>query len=105
MVAEALACGAPTLVTDCDFGPSEVVEHGLSGWVAPTGDMEAFRAAMDRVLGDAELAATLSRQGRRRARAFDVSDMVEAYSGLFIEQAMARRSAMTRVGELQLAEI
>ena len=38
VVAEALACGAPALVTSCDFGPAEVVEHGQSGWVVPPGD-------------------------------------------------------------------
>ena len=105
VVAEALASGAPTVVTDCNFGPSEVVEHGSSGWVVPTGDAEALRAAMDMVLGDADLAAAFSRQGQRRARAFDIVDMVEAYSALFIEQAMRRRTALLRVGKLQLAEI
>ena len=29
-VGEALACGAPSLVSDCEFGPRELVEHGLA---------------------------------------------------------------------------
>jgi glycosyltransferase involved in cell wall biosynthesis len=103
--AEALACGVPALVTDCDFGPSEVIEHGTSGWVARAGDVGALGAAIDRILLDSGLAAALSRNALRRARAFDVADMVEAYSALFVEQASARRQALVRLGQLQWAEV
>ena len=42
--------------------------------------------------------------GRRRVADFGVTDMVDAYTELFIEQAMARRANVTPAGELQLAE-
>ncbi|MGI8840035.1 MAG: glycosyltransferase, partial [Caulobacteraceae bacterium] len=42
VVAEALACGVPALVTDCDFGPREQVVHGASGWVVAAGDAGAL---------------------------------------------------------------
>lgn len=87
IVAEALACGAPALVTACDFGPAEVVEHGRSGWVVPPEDATAFGAAMDHLLMNDELRATFSANGRERAELFDIDRMVEAYTELFIEQA------------------
>ncbi len=87
VVAEALACGAPALVTACDFGPAEVVEHGVSGWVAPPEDAGAFGAAMDILLRTPELTARLSANGPARAALFDIDRMVEAYTDLFIEQA------------------
>ena len=87
IVAETLACGAPALVTACDFGPAEVVEHGQSGFVVPPEDVGAFGAAMDQLLVSEELRARFSANGKARAALFDVDRMVDAYSQLFIEQA------------------
>jgi glycosyltransferase involved in cell wall biosynthesis len=89
VVAEALACGAPALVTHCDFGPAEVVEDGLSGWVTPVDNVGAFQAAMDDLLTNAALRAAFSRNGRLRAEEFDIDPMVDAYTALFVEQALA----------------
>jgi glycosyltransferase involved in cell wall biosynthesis len=87
VVAEALACGAPALVTSCDFGPAEVVEHGQSGWVVPPHDVTAFGAAMDHLLRRPDLTARMAANGPARAARFDVDSMVEAYTNLFFEQA------------------
>ena len=104
VVAEALACGAPALVTDCDFGPSEIVEHGHSGWVVPTNDLAAFRSAMDTMLSQPQMAAAFAARGRRRVTDFGVAAMVEAYTTLFLEQATEHRQVLARAGGLRLAE-
>ena len=93
VVAEALACGAPALVTACDFGPREVVEDGACGLVVPPDDVEAFRVGMDRLLGDDAFAQSLRRRGERRVLDFAIAEMVEAYSDLIIEQAGAGQAA------------
>ena len=93
VVAEALACGVPALVTACDFGPGEVVEHGESGWVVPVDDVAAFGQAMDRLLMSPDLMARLSKNGRLRAANFDLGLMVDSYTKLFLEQAANGRTA------------
>ena len=104
VVAEALACGAPALVTDCNFGPSEIVEHGHSGWVVRTDDLTAFRSAMEMMLSQPEMAASFATRGLRRVTDFGVGAMVEAYTTLFIEQAMERREGLARTGDLRFAQ-
>ena len=89
VVAETLACAAPALVTACDFGPREVVEHGRSGWVVPPDDVGAFGAAMDMLLRRPDLTQQFRRNGPLRAASFDIDEMVEAYTDLFLEQAEA----------------
>jgi glycosyltransferase involved in cell wall biosynthesis len=89
IVAESLACGSPALVTACDFGPAEVVEHGVSGWVVPTEDQAAFKAGMDRLLSDRDLRGRLAAAGPARATQFDIATMIDAYTALFLEQAAA----------------
>jgi glycosyltransferase involved in cell wall biosynthesis len=91
VVAEALACGVPALVTDCEFGPKEVVEHGISGWVVPPEDEGAFRTAMDMLLTDTSLRAKLALNGPSRARHFGIDEMVGKYTALFAEQAIQKR--------------
>lgn len=96
VVAEALACAAPALVTACDFGPREVVEDGLSGWVVPPEDAGAFGTAMDMLLETPALTDRFRVQGPARAAAFDIARMVDAYTDLFLEQANAPRRALAR---------
>jgi glycosyltransferase involved in cell wall biosynthesis len=91
IVAETLACAAPALVTACDFGPAEVVEHGVSGWVVPPEDEVAFGAGIDRLLGNADLRWRLAAAGPARAAQFDIAKMIDAYTALFLEQARAGR--------------
>ena len=104
VVAEALACGAPALVTDCDFGPSEIVEHGRSGWVVPTDDLHAFQSAMEMILTQPEMAQAFAARGLRRVAHFGVDAMVDDYTALFMEQALEHREVLARAGELQLVE-
>jgi len=87
VVAEALATGVPALVTACDFGPREVVEHGENGWVVPPEDVGALVSAMDMLLARPDLTARFAVSGKARARAFDIGQMAKAYTSLFLEQA------------------
>ena len=39
---EAMAIGLPVVSTDCDFGPSEIIDDGKNGFIVPLDDTEAF---------------------------------------------------------------
>ncbi len=96
IVAESLACGAPALVTSCDFGPSEVVEDRVSGWVAPPNDETAFGAAFDLLLTEPRVRAKLAAAGPARAAKFDIAPMIEAYTTLLV--AEANKARLNRAG-------
>ena len=93
MVAEAMACGTATLVTDCDFGPREQVTHGLDGWVVAREDAGALTRALDGLLADPTLVQRLAKAGEARAQAFDVEPVARSYADFFLEQACLRRAA------------
>lgn len=48
---EAGACGLPTLAADLE-GIRDVIEEGVNGWFAPTGDADAFVARIQALLDD-----------------------------------------------------
>ena len=92
VVAEALACGVPTLVTDCDFGPREQVEHTVSGWITRSEDPAAMATALDTLLANDVLRAALGVRGRRRAEAFDIDVIAREYTRLFLQVAAGREA-------------
>ena len=70
VVAEAMAAGLPVVSTDCDFGPREMIEDGVSGLLVPHNDAAALARGLSRLLGDAALRARLGAAAKERAAAF-----------------------------------
>ena len=67
---EAMACGTPVVVSDSSSLPEVVEDAGL---LVPPGDADAWRKALERVIGDTELAAGMRRRGILRAAQFSWS--------------------------------
>ncbi|MCL1941113.1 MAG: glycosyltransferase, partial [Synergistaceae bacterium] len=75
VLAEALACGANVVSTDCKSGPREILEDGKYGRLVPVGDAEAFAAAMRDTLAAPLHSETL----KSRAAYFSVERSVNEY--------------------------
>lgn len=92
--AEAMAHGLPTVATAVD-GVPEVVEDGVTGLLAPAGDVDAVGRALVELLTDGARRATMGAAGRQRvATLFAVEPMVSAYASLF--RALCGRAAEPR---------
>jgi glycosyltransferase involved in cell wall biosynthesis len=74
-VLEAMACGLPVVAVRAS-GIEEVVTDGVSGLLVPE-DAEAFAAAVDQILADADLARKLATGGREDATAFGATAIAE----------------------------
>jgi glycosyltransferase involved in cell wall biosynthesis len=80
VLVEALACGCPVVSTACPSGPTEILNNGAYGQLAPIGDPEALAEAMHRTLltpPDKELL-------RRRAADFSLERVVDLYESLLL---------------------
>ena len=78
VLAEALACGAQIVSTDCPNGPAEILDHGRYGRLVPVGDAAAMAEAMEMAMDEPIQTELL----RKRAEAFSLEAAVEKYLGV-----------------------
>lgn len=88
---EAMASGTPVLAAACD-GLTEIIEHGVDGWLVAPGDEAGLVAAILELSCGPELCARLAEAGKKKVAArFLVNRyMIELES--FYESTMAVRS-------------
>jgi glycosyltransferase involved in cell wall biosynthesis len=91
---ESMLAGIPVVATAVG-GLREVIENESTGLLVPADDAAAMAAAIDRVLGDPDLAGRLAGQAQLVASTrFSPEAMASAYEALYAEVADARgRSA------------
>jgi L-malate glycosyltransferase len=80
---EAMACGVPVVASDVG-GIPEVVADGVSGFLAPVGDVDRMADATRRLLTDDVLHDRLAKAARRRAEEhFRLQPAVDRYEALY----------------------
>lgn len=72
VILEAMAAGCAVIVSDCRFGPPEIVRHDVDGLVYPTGDAAALADAIGTLVSDPGRRRRLAEAGRRRLDDFGV---------------------------------
>ena len=88
---EAMAAGLPVVASDI-HGYKKVVQRNVSGLLVEPRDAVALEAALERLLHDAELRASLGAAGARRAPEFDWSHVTAQLVELY-EKVIGERSA------------
>ncbi|GAP96517.1 glycosyltransferase [Leptolyngbya sp. NIES-2104] len=86
VVAEALACGAPVVSTDCPSGPAEILDHGKYGRLIPVADPATMAIAILEMLDSPVDRAAL----KRRSLEFERDRIVDQYVDL-IERLLVER--------------
>lgn len=76
---EALACGVPSVASDCPTGPRELLGDDAHGLLVPTEDAESLAAAIVRLLSDTELASRLSATGSAVAQRYCVEAVADQW--------------------------
>jgi glycosyltransferase involved in cell wall biosynthesis len=76
---QSLAAGTPVIATDCNYGPREVVEPGVDGWLVPVGDAAALARRTVELLDDRGKRAAFAVAARRAATRFSVRESMARY--------------------------
>jgi glycosyltransferase involved in cell wall biosynthesis len=93
-VIEYMYCGKPTVCTDAG-GASEIVQHGVNGFLVPVGDVAAMAEYVTRLLDDENLATNLGNAARERVRIqCSLEGMIRAHSELYAALTASPRRPM-----------
>jgi glycosyltransferase involved in cell wall biosynthesis len=83
---EAMACGIPCVATGIT-GIPELIEQGVSGLLVPPSDVDAFTAAIERLMDDAELRQRLGTAARQQVVArYDLRDNTDRLREVFLRR-------------------
>lgn len=88
---EAMACGTPVVASNAG-GIPEVVEHDVTGALAPVGDVDALARALEHVLGDDERCKRMGVAARARAERLYSLDKILPHYEAFYGRVMEGRS-------------
>jgi glycosyltransferase involved in cell wall biosynthesis len=80
---EAMLFGLPTVATDIS-GNQDLIQHGVSGLLVPTADVNALAAALEKLLKDKGLASELGKAAYIRIlQECDITTVAERYLSLY----------------------
>lgn len=79
---EAQYFGLPSVATDCETGPREVLA-GDSGLLVPVDDFSALADALEQLLAESELRASLARKALSMAKKYNAATVQERWKELF----------------------
>lgn len=89
-LAEALAYGVPAIAVDCETGPREILRHEVDGLLVPQDDPVALAAALDRLMGDADLRARFAERAVEVRERFAVERIAGEWEALFRDVGRGR---------------
>ena len=89
---EAMACGLPTIATDCLSGPSDIIDHGVNGLLVPSQDLDALAAGLDALMSDPDQRQQLAQNAPQILDRFGLEQVMVLWSKA-IKQVIDRRQS------------
>lgn len=82
VIGEAMAAGIPTVAFDCEFGPAEMIENGVSGVLVRNGDVVGLARELARLFVDDAERKRLGSAGRRAMERYRVPAIMSQWMNL-----------------------
>lgn len=83
MLVEAMACGVPCAAFDCPYGPGDIIRHGEDGLLAEAGNVRELASALERLMGDDRLRASMAAAAREHVKRYEAEAVVARWDRLF----------------------
>jgi glycosyltransferase involved in cell wall biosynthesis len=81
---EAMSMGTAVISTDCEFGPSEIIQHGVNGLLVEVESKTALTKAIDDLLDNEQLRQTLSNNAKQINETNSIENIAEKWNNLIL---------------------
>jgi glycosyltransferase involved in cell wall biosynthesis len=89
-IMESLSNGCPVIAFDVRYGPADMIEEGVSGWLVPFGDIDALANRIVSVLSNPALHGALCDGAFDASRQFQADRIAAAWKRLVAECSLQR---------------
>lgn len=93
---EAMAVGLPPVSFDCRTGPRDLIDDGVNGVLVRNGDVDAFAAALLRLIDDEATRRAMGAAALEKSRQFTPTAIGQRWIKLFAALAEGKRTASAR---------
>lgn len=77
---ESMSFGVPVAAYDANYGPRDVIRHGVNGYLAPFGDRQALADGVLALMRDPELRSRMAQASRETLKRFDETGYVAGWT-------------------------
>lgn len=91
VIQEAFAAGVPVVAYDCPTGPSELIDHGVNGYLVPQGDVDGLAGHLLALARDVELRKKLGASARQSLERYDKGAVTARWEEIYADATAARR--------------
>ena len=81
---EAMSCGLPVVSFDCKYGPTQLIENGKNGFLAPLPNVEKLAEQIIKVLDDENLRNSMGKAAKATSQAYSVPAIMQKWEDLFL---------------------
>ena len=79
---EAMHFGLPCISTDCNFGPSDLINNGENGFLIPVNDQERLTEKLSQLISDKNLQQKFSENAIRTSEKYMSKNVVSQWEAL-----------------------
>ncbi len=79
---EAMHFGLPCISTDCDFGPSELIENGVNGYLVPMDNQKCFEEKLNALMTNENIRGQFSEKAKISTQKYENDPIVKRWGEL-----------------------
>lgn len=80
VLVEAMAHGLAVVSNDCEFGPREIIEHGVNGMLVPVGDETAMSEGISRLVQEEKLREKLGHNAKNVRETYSPENILSKWT-------------------------
>ncbi len=74
-----MSCGLEVVSSDCEYGPSDIIDDGVNGFLVPVGDETAMANRITELINDDKLRSSFEKEAKRVQEKYSKEHIVNQY--------------------------